>query len=361
MRFAALLHRVVMPVVAVSLTLFVAEVAARLYYATAGAQVRISAIPGLIYELPEGSHGANRLGFRGKLADDRVASGTCRLMVAGDSVAFGSGHELYAVTMVPRAEAHLNAGDANVRYELTSIAVPGYNIEQIATNYAARARDYPHHVLLYAFFRNDFDRPDGMYGWGAGDELMAMMPHDGMLWAPPLIGVKIDERLSLSSRFYLWLRTRAFVKFGLRAIEATHYERRREVRRELSERQFGRMVRSAREGGHEVVVALVPSLVSTLTREQCNAQPIDGVMGFCNHDTEPYDWAREFAARDGVPVVDLAGAYTRNVGRDFRLQGRPFDWSHPNAEGADLLGRELAVRWREMGLERLCRGAGEKR
>ncbi len=355
---------VLLAVVSVCATLAAVEWFARRWYATFTHFI-VSSKPGLIYEMPPNAAYFNKLGYRGPTYDEPPATTTCRVLVLGDSVAAGQGTPNDAETFVRITETLLNerAATATMRYEFFNAAVPGYNIEQIASNYEFKARHHPHDVVAYAFFLNDFDVPDGIYTWDRPDRLLlAMKPHDGQLWSPPLVPAFADEYFASHSRAYLFLRSRLYFTFGLPAIQKLDWDTvKKPTRFSMSRRQLERLKRLVEAQQHPLVMWLAPMLVHTLTYEECNARIIDGTKDFCVGEQDPYNYARQYAREMQIPLTDLHAAYTKNRGKDFRQACCQNDWAHPNAEGNRAIAEELVSQWHARGLDTICRDAVARR
>lgn len=121
--------------------------------------------PGRLYELRPGVDqvvGRNRVRIRinsAGLRDDREyaipkPAGVRRLVVLGDSYTF-AGKVHLEQTFPKRLEARLNEGVADVRYEVLSLAVPGYNSRQQRLFLEERGLAFQPDWVLVSFVLND--------------------------------------------------------------------------------------------------------------------------------------------------------------------------------------------------------------
>ncbi len=311
--------------------------------------------PGLIYRNAPQEGLINERGFRGPFHDGPVPDGTCRIVVIGDSVAFGVGIRDEGDTFVRRFEAALNASPATeigVRhYEVINAAVGGYNMEQLAANWRWRLADTPHQVVLYAHFFNDLWIPDGLLRWeGERHVCYAMMPHRGQVWTMPLPG-PLDGWLSRHSRLYLYLRTRLYMATIDRVMERQDPDEVRERILATTTALLGDWIDEVRRSDRRFVMAVVPTHAVSMGIEECDTwRP-----GFCSDRRVRERRAAAVAAERGVPVLDLTPAL-EGTGVDYRIPGPEGagDYDHPNEAGHEALARELIRQWREQGLDRLC-------
>ncbi len=328
----------------------------------------LSPFAGLIYEMPRGDGTHNASGFRGPDYTNEPSPGVCRIIVAGDSVAYGGGIHDESKTFVRVFESQLNAslieGPATAspvaRYEVLNAAVPGYNIEQVSALYHHRLARLPHRVLLYAFFPNDLGASSGLLKHpGASDEVvLAMMPHAHQLWSPPLPGA-LDVMLSLHSRAYLYLRTRLYLTFEPRAAERRSAQQRDYRREQISKRLFHRFVREVQYGGHAMAMAVLTT--HAVSHANCDDEVLAGQTQRCANAARAGDTAIEWAGMLGVPVVDLRDALREPAGFDYRLSDSPADYMHPNEVGHARLGRALFEAWQAQAMSRLCIASDEGR
>lgn len=97
----------------------------------------------------------NRLGFRGPEVSDRPPEGVHRVLVLGDSVAFGEGLA-ESDTFPVRLEAALNRGRSAARYEVINAGVSGYNTTAEAALLRHRGMQLQPQTILLAVSFNDF-------------------------------------------------------------------------------------------------------------------------------------------------------------------------------------------------------------
>jgi lysophospholipase L1-like esterase len=96
----------------------------------------------------------NSDGFRGKDYSLEKPNSTIRIIVLGDSVAFGWGvndDEVFSEVL----ERMLNNNSKKIRYEVLNLAVPGYNTEQNIEMLKTKGLKYKPDIVIIAYHRND--------------------------------------------------------------------------------------------------------------------------------------------------------------------------------------------------------------
>ncbi len=92
----------------------------------------------------------NRDGYRGRLYPIEKPAGTFRILVLGNSVAFGARANEPSV-FPTRLEELLNRDSPSTRYEVINFAVPGYNAFNQEMQLADRGLDYQPDLVLAQF------------------------------------------------------------------------------------------------------------------------------------------------------------------------------------------------------------------
>ncbi len=128
-----------------------------------------SAIPGLIYENRPGFSGKyadqtvhiNSLGLRGSESTEAKPPGTYRILVLGDSFAFGHG-VTDADSFPAQTENLLNSHALNTpdgRFEVLNAGVNGYNTLQESIWLQEKGFSLTPDLVILAFFHNDLGNP----------------------------------------------------------------------------------------------------------------------------------------------------------------------------------------------------------
>jgi hypothetical protein len=99
----------------------------------------------------------NADGYRGPRRRKEKPDGTFRILLLGDSFAFGQA-VAERDTVSAQLEAILNrCGERRV--EVLNFGVPGLNMEEILDHYRRFASQWKHDLVLYLAFKNDLDGP----------------------------------------------------------------------------------------------------------------------------------------------------------------------------------------------------------
>jgi lysophospholipase L1-like esterase len=175
------------------------------------ATVRRSDNPRLRFELRPGGvaraevdYRVNQLGLRGPETTAEKPPGVRRVVVLGDSIAFGywvSDEQGFARQL----ETLLNAGHpAGVRVEVLNFGVPGYNLEQEIEALRSKALAFAPDLVVVLFCLNDLE---GLFSYELG-----------------LVQERTERRRTLPGRIREWLvaRSRLFswVEYRLTELEA---------------------------------------------------------------------------------------------------------------------------------------------
>jgi len=126
---------------------------------------RVSHIPGLIYEMVPNLKmkdkyiETNSMGIRAKDYKIDKPTNTYRILVLGDSVAYGvslNQEEVFSAIL----EDKLNSDKDSIRYEVINAAVPGYNISQEYIAFVNKWKIYKPDLVLVGFCINDLGPAD---------------------------------------------------------------------------------------------------------------------------------------------------------------------------------------------------------
>ncbi len=112
---------------------------------------------GWLFRIPPVHLAVNADGYRGPRRPKAKADDTYRILLIGDSFAFGQ-----AVTEPETISAQLEKtlGDCGGRrVEVLNFGVPGLNMEEVLDQYRRFARQWQHDLVLYLAFKNDLEGP----------------------------------------------------------------------------------------------------------------------------------------------------------------------------------------------------------
>jgi len=98
----------------------------------------------------------NSLGLRGPEASAAKPANTTRILVLGDSVAFGWGIE-EEDTLVHQLQQHLNQAETGTHFEVWNAGVPGYATWHELQYLVEKGATFDPDVILVAFMFNDVD------------------------------------------------------------------------------------------------------------------------------------------------------------------------------------------------------------
>ncbi|HEY3354347.1 MAG TPA: SGNH/GDSL hydrolase family protein [Polyangia bacterium] len=291
-----------------------------------------------------------------------------RLIVAGDSVAFG-----YGVEADESFAARLQAAHPDV--EVVNLAVVGYGTDQellaLRRELARPAPARPTTVLL-AFYVNDLHDNLAVNRWGyrkprfdvAADGALTLT---GTPVPPPQGSPRVnvlDDRLATHWRTYALVRPRVtnlFVRLGwMSAAEGVddylgYFVRGRAAEREPAWRVWEaiatQLLREVRAAGADLVVLVVPTRVQVSAAARARLARLYGYRDADLALEEPEERVTGWGARQGVKVV-RALAPLRQAAAAGPSPYFPFDL-HPNARGHHLIAATLE--------EALALGAGARR
>lgn len=277
-----------------------------------------------------GAHASiNAAGYRGRPLGAARRPGLARVVMLGDSVAFGYG--------VADDETFASALDRDTRrFEVANLAVPGYGVDQSLLRYARVGAVLDAQVVvLNLCVDNDL-----------ADIMLPVFLYDGRHPKPwfelshgRLVLHDAHLRLGRRARIGMWLRERSHLYRRVarpaaapatRGSGGEHWSTRRARATEnrtaavrLMAALIGRLRSSVREAGGRFILAVHPNKAAYGRME---------------------NWVERLLRRPelaGVPVVDVAAAY-RRAGLDFTavaLDGI----GHLNPRGHALAARELRL------------------
>jgi lysophospholipase L1-like esterase len=280
----------------------------------------VSDDPELLWELRAGAEGVNALGLRGPPLADPPAR--FRIALLGDSVAYGlglGGEETIAV----RLQAHLR--EAGLHVEVLNLGVAGYNTCQEARRLERLLPVIDADAVVLLFCLNDFLGSDGI---PEGVQRAAQQAGAGE-------ALQLSYRLASGSALMRALMTHSHLfrlLHGLVRAEPAVVQGGRaqaKANRDDTEVELGfeRIARAARAAGVGVTVAIMPSLERTPVNEQ----------------HQLHERVAALARKAGFAVLDLAGPVREVLLSSEEPLSLPGDSIHPNALGADVAARAIAI------------------
>jgi lysophospholipase L1-like esterase len=269
---------------------------------------RLSSNPRLFVELDPKDPEVNADGFRDR--DYPIErTGARRLVVLGDSVAFGFGlprEESFPEVLEQLLDA---APGADPPDEVLNLGVGGYNTLQEVEFYEVVGRKYAPDRIVLAFVLNDCFPSDWMARRGPRPAAFAGAAAAAPLWRHSRLATLVVDRVFRSRDF----ATRR------RILDACAQP---ELWRIVAD-GFARLAGIQERDGTPVLVVIVPMLV----------------------DFDHYPFAdlhrrvRAEAERNGLSTLDLLDAFSRHAASDLRLS--PRDPAHPNALGHRIVAEAL--------------------
>jgi lysophospholipase L1-like esterase len=279
----------------------------------------------------------NSWGFRGPEIALEKPSGRCRVLVLGDSFAYGVGVEndetFSAVLeqMEPRLQV-LNAG------------VNGYGTAQELLFLVEKGTDFSPDLVIVSFFWNDvansYKRPFAQ----EAPQRFASTKHRAYLRHSYAYRF-LSDRLKL-------LRYEAKVAFGV-PVEESELLRQEEVEPawNLEFALLGEIDRVARLHGARTLVAVIP--------EQVQVQPDQQVMGLRPEDYAVQNRLVRFGHASEVPILDLLPALQETYQRDSVALYYSRD-RHLRANGHRIVARRILQEIRRLKLVPCLRGDATK-
>jgi len=112
----------------------------------------------IAYELRPNTEDINSAGFRDFEYKIDKDPGTTRIVVIGDSIAYGIGIEDsgFEKTYAKQLETFLNKQNKK-RFEVLNFGVPGYDTVQIFEHFKDKAMKYMPDIVIYGYWFNDFN------------------------------------------------------------------------------------------------------------------------------------------------------------------------------------------------------------
>lgn len=331
--------------VSTTFTLLVFEVVARLYLAAPlpwrFPQIRYQSDPRLIFTLRPDQEAytadkkatINARGLRGPLVPYERTSGTLRILILGDSIAFG-----YGVAESDSVGARLAARLAGrgLRAEVINTGVPSYNVEQEVGYLAAEGLRYRPDWVLLAVCWNDINEkssvrvtPDGWLAT-AGDREAG--PLVTLMETPA--GYVLRNLFKRSRLLYAVTQVLRGVRDYFQPEEHAQFRDDVLAGRESPKvaRGWERMetslldlARQGKEAGLRILVVTFP-LLPALEKDSPGSSYPSRVLSL--------------AQAAGLDTKDLTPAYRAAFqGHDSLFI--PYDADHPNARGHDLAAAEI--------------------
>jgi lysophospholipase L1-like esterase len=283
-------------------------------------------------------------GYRSPEVPDAKTPGRTRVLVLGDSFAWGVGVE-NDQTFSARLQA------AEPRLEVINAGVNGYGTSQQLRLLVEEGLALRPDVVLLAFFWNDvansYKRPLPHYSL-AGGRLRYTPPAVGAEQAPDRLAASGGRRLLGKSYAYRFasdrlklLRYRLKTAFGM-PLEEADFVRAEELEEAwaLEHALLAELDRECRAHGARFAIAAIP--------EEIQVQPETPVIGLDPRDYEVQERLRRIGATAGIPVIDLLPAL-----RDAHERERAplyYEWDrHLNARGHELVAAALLRSLRQLG------------
>jgi lysophospholipase L1-like esterase len=348
--------RFVVPVIAVLITLFALEVALRVYHAaTRPAAVPVNQVAPVplhivtdapyLYGLNPDHPDISSQGTRDDAVPIPKPRGTFRVLVLGDSIAYGSG--------IPKDKTFPNRLESLLRErlgsaEVVNAGVSGYTPYNELQYYLAKGKEFEPDVVLVAFCMNDVVNPRLHWGDAPGvrfpDDAIPNHDYDVKHILPLIQKREQDKQRSPSvlehSELYRALAPRVSRLFAPKpetkvptyitgeddiSIEVLVDKSSRESR--WLRTMYDRLGAAVAANGAKLVIVIFPL-----------AYQLDD-----NYPFMPQKQLREYCDEKSVPCLDLLPSF-RQQGKErvFLLNNSPFyDIWHLTEAGHDLSAREI--------------------
>jgi lysophospholipase L1-like esterase len=284
-------------------------------------------------------------------------AGVTRIMVVGDSVAFGYGVKLE--DMFPKVlERRLNSGMPG-RYEVISFGGAGGNTYAQRNIIRNNVAIYSPDIVILAFNLNDI-LPQTL------TNIAARKPNAGWTISRTVNRARktLDAKFRSRSHLYLLLRERTKVllrQFGVASPAM--------VRLPAFDMEKDSAVAAWRDTS-AVLLEIADELKQNDIRFLLAILPVDMQMsrqvadiyrkeyGFAFNDSllngKPQEIIGDFARRHGISYTDLLPSFRKDPAEKkfFRIYGGSIDWNHPNRSGHSIIGEQLQNALRSLGVGR---------
>jgi lysophospholipase L1-like esterase len=276
----------------------------------------------------------NARGLRGPLIPFERNAGTFRILLLGDSIAFGYG---VAESETVAARLAIRLDHRGLATEVINAGVPSYNVEQEVAYLAAEGTGYQPDWVVLGVCWNDINEKSGVRvtpeGWLATAREVESAPLVGLFESPG--GYALRNMIKSSRLLYattqgwqgardaLWPNDHSLFREDILAGRGTPRVTRGWERMEISLREMARLGKEHHFRSLVVAFPLLPSL---------------------EHDYPASSYPSRLlalAGEAGLPARDLTPVY-RSVFTGHESLYVPYDADHPNARGHDLAAAEIA-------------------
>ncbi len=314
-------------VVSAMLTLLIAEGVFRTGRAIKDYQkgrhmVRLAADTNIGYELKPGFNfkwvSVNRFGFRGKEPQERGDIDT-RLVVIGDSIAFGPGlpvEDIFPYIL----EKNLNKAGAGKRYEVINAAVGGYDIWQYHSTYESKVRPLKPDIVLVSVCQNDFTAAGPYY-----TDMFGLVR-----------GAFTDEVVKNRSKWLGWSKLYGFISLRMKGALTSADNKDGE---DLAKKSAPSLADRWEEGKRAI-----ESLVSRIKAD--GATPVFVIFPYkfqlAEHTSDSEPLLTRLLSSMGTPLIDMLDSFRKHGGKLYMEH----DYIHPNPDGhsftADIIAERVA-------------------
>lgn len=256
----------------------------------------------------------NNLGFRGPDIEREKRPGVSRLVILGDSIAFGvevNQEETFSGLLQQRLNQE---GLAGRRWEVINAAVGGYDLYQYREQYLYRCRSLCPDLVVVGICQNDL-KPTGPYSldfWG--------MVRGDVLDADPVPGPPILEKLEVYEKLAKWVQDRRLNAGGDRDALAKAKAPRLSEDWPQGQELLDKFLAELRADGVGAIFMVFPYKFQVTGLEQSSDEMLAAYM-----------------RQAGAPFLDLLPTF-RNKRTDLYLPG---DYMHLNVEGHSLTADTL--------------------
>jgi lysophospholipase L1-like esterase len=281
----------------------------------------------------------NALGLRGPNWSTERTPGVRRVLVLGDSIAFGHGVALED-TFPQKLEQSLNDASGRGSTEVINAAVPAYNTQQEVTYFLQEGVGFQPDVTVLALYWNDISAKTGVTADAEGrlvDDATPANPGRFSRWAETPQGFAARNILKRSSFLYFVVDRFRYLRAGTSRSTPKQAAMQESVLTGTPhpavsagwddiEKHLRILADECRTRHIELVVAILP-MPQLLSGQYPHAQYPSRVLSMCE--------------RIGVRCLDLHPAFARN----FNGHGSlfiPYDGDHPNEHGHRIIAEELA-------------------
>ncbi len=317
--------------------------------------------PKIAYELKPLAFDFNRDGLRDRDYPPEKAEGCYRILIAGDSLAYGYGLQM-SETYAKRLEWKLNLMSKK-KYEVINLGVPGYRMTQIVERIKEKGLKYNPDMIIYGYWLDDISMSSNTEEADLTRKAADQINSNRIVMTENPLERNMKSLLFNFQIIRRIVATKRDIMFRKQKNNASHPED--EIRKNLGEKIYPLYMDYCRRvdngelkdiRGHDPYYAFYRDAdrfmewndafeeLSGLCREKDLECLLLMTPELYDHDNGNYNWKdlhhfiHEIAGIYQIPTLDLS--HQMKMYAASRV-ARPDDMEHPNAFGAEIIADNL--------------------